>query len=252
MHDSFALFFQDFNECTFWIRHSTGRLCVDPSPSEIYAILDEDSAEIEVPETIVSMSAPDMEAMVIRSLTLEGYHNICWLNLSELHRFTTVSLSTIVNIGAVISNQHKGHIEIASCLDATARVHRWGFKGGAGGITAEGWTRLKSGDVLNSTIQITGSDQKGAMALTWLCQSNHIFSRLRITSNLEAYVLVEEVDFELKISATTEDSPEGFLFLCPVTDFRMAQSLFRWPDCPAYWSLDPMGAERLSTEAHQK
>jgi hypothetical protein len=54
--------------------------------------------------------------------------------------------------------------------------------------------------------------------------------------------------FRIRISAATEDIPHGYLFLCPAEDFRTKPSSFRWPDCPAYWSLDRLGFERLSTE----
>ncbi|KAJ7168926.1 hypothetical protein C8R46DRAFT_849343, partial [Mycena filopes] len=42
--------------------------------------------------------------------------------------------------------------------------------------------------------------------------------------------------------------PPGYLFLCPMEAFRTGPSTYKWPDCPAYWSLDPSGVERLSTE----
>ncbi|KAJ7614757.1 hypothetical protein B0H17DRAFT_909662, partial [Mycena rosella] len=43
--------------------------------------------------------------------------------------------------------------------------------------------------------------------------------------------------------------PPGYLFLCPARDFRSDDpTWFRHPDCPAYWSLDPTGVERLSAE----
>jgi hypothetical protein len=44
------------------------------------------------------------------------------------------------------------------------------------------------------------------------------------------------------------DNPSGYLFLCPIKDLQTRPSSFRWPDCPAYWSLDPAGVEHLSTE----
>jgi hypothetical protein len=44
-----------------------------------------------------------------------------------------------------------------------------------------------------------------------------------------------------------ESPPMGFLFLCPPTDFHTGPSSFCWPDSPAYWSLDPSGAEHLTT-----
>jgi hypothetical protein len=40
----------------------------------------------------------------------------------------------------------------------------------------------------------------------------------------------------------------GYLFVCPEEDLQIGTSSFKWPDCPAYWSLDPSGAERFSTE----
>jgi hypothetical protein len=61
-------------------------------------------------------------------------------------------------------------------------------------------------------------------------------------------VVVEDIYFHLLISATSTDPPRGFLFLCPETDFQTGQSLFRGPQCPAYWSLDPSGVEHLSVD----
>jgi hypothetical protein len=50
------------------------------------------------------------------------------------------------------------------------------------------------------------------------------------------------------VSATTENPPEGFLFLCPVQDLQPSPGSFQWPETPAYWSPDASGTERLSTE----
>lgn len=53
----------------------------------------------------------------------------------------------------------------------------------------------------------------------------------------------------MNLSAASGEPPQGFLFLCPPKDLQIkSSSLFKWPDCPAYWSLDPLGTERLSTE----
>ncbi|KAJ7024199.1 hypothetical protein C8F04DRAFT_922513, partial [Mycena alexandri] len=82
----------------------------------------------------------------------------------------------------------------------------------------------------------------------WLAQAGHIFSRLQITSHLEDYFLVHWVEFRITIGDTKEDAPPGYLFLCPTTDFQTGSSSFKWPDCPAYWSLDPSGLDHLSTE----
>ncbi|KAF7343649.1 hypothetical protein MSAN_01985800 [Mycena sanguinolenta] len=82
----------------------------------------------------------------------------------------------------------------------------------------------------------------------WLSQSNYIISQLREPSHYEEYAIVKEVVFELILSKLSQPIPEGYLFLCPRKHFRVGLNLFRWPDCPAYWSLDPSGATRLSTE----
>jgi hypothetical protein len=53
---------------------------------------------------------------------------------------------------------------------------------------------------------------------------------------------------QLLLNACNTDEPDGYLFVCPSEDFRVGPDSFRWPDCPAYWSLDPSGTAHLSTE----
>ncbi|KAJ7133136.1 hypothetical protein C8R44DRAFT_557341, partial [Mycena epipterygia] len=48
---------------------------------------------------------------------------------------------------------------------------------------------------------------------------------------------------------SSKNLPEGFLFLCPLEDLRDDDGRFlRHPECPAYWSFDPSGMQRLSRE----
>ncbi|KAJ6512429.1 hypothetical protein C8R45DRAFT_1152070, partial [Mycena sanguinolenta] len=61
-------------------------------------------------------------------------------------------------------------------------------------------------------------------------------------------VVSNRVYFELTVSTSEADTPRCFLFLCPVADFRTGKSSLKWPDCPAYWSRDESGAERLTLE----
>ncbi|KAJ6574290.1 hypothetical protein B0H19DRAFT_1063267 [Mycena capillaripes] len=109
---------------------------------------------------------------------------------------------------------------------------------------------FRSKDALKSSITITmlGWGPYEKTATNWLGQANHIFSHLRIKSDFEDYVLVTDVTFELKISHATESVSTGFLFLCPKKDFQIGRSSFCWPECPAYWSLDASGLDRLSTK----
>jgi hypothetical protein len=59
---------------------------------------------------------------------------------------------------------------------------------------------------------------------------------------------VKKILFQLTISEPSNALPEGYLFLCPAEDFQVGPNLYRWPDCPAYWSLDPSGTNRLTLE----
>lgn len=71
-------------------------------------------------------------------------------------------------------------------------------------------------------------------------------SIIRLTNM--AIVFVEELHFSLAISAVALNPPEGYLFICPSKDLQTGPCSFRWPVCPAYWSLDPLGVERLSED----
>ncbi|KAJ7669878.1 hypothetical protein DFH06DRAFT_157576 [Mycena polygramma] len=84
--------------------------------------------------------------------------------------------------------------------------------------------------------------------MAWLSQSNHIFKHCQIRSNFEDYLCVNAIHFHVGISGAPKEIPTGFLFLCPTNDFRIGSSSVGWPDCPAYWSLEPSGAHPLSKE----
>ncbi|KAJ7669928.1 hypothetical protein DFH06DRAFT_1372391 [Mycena polygramma] len=116
-----------------------------------------------------------------------------------------------------------------------------------GEIMENGWTRFNARDGVGSTLQL----QCWALmrqTTSWLSQSNHIFKRCQITSNFEDCVVVDDIHFHVGISAASQEIPAGFLFLCPEDDFRTGPSSVSWPDCPAYWSLEPSGAHPLSKE----
>ncbi|KAF8168976.1 hypothetical protein K438DRAFT_1615618, partial [Mycena galopus ATCC 62051] len=52
------------------------------------------------------------------------------------------------------------------------------------------------------------------------------------------------------LSRSRDTLPPGYLFLCPLADLQWElPTWFQLPDCPAYWSLDPSGTERLSAKA---
>ncbi|KAF7369652.1 hypothetical protein MVEN_00296200 [Mycena venus] len=236
-------------EFTYWIRRSTGRLCTDlvSSRNPVYLghIL---NGTTNIP-TAHSMIATYSEAMGVESLTLNEYYNICWINLAQSRRIA-VSLFSTVDLGAVIycssSNGPDELIEIAHLANLKTVLGPWYTRGAVGETMEDGWTRFECGNVLDSNFHL--SRRCPVQSISWLSQANHVFSRLGIMSNFEDYVFVNEAAFRISTSGTAEDPPSGYLFLCPPQNFQIGPFSFRWPDCPAYWSLDPAGIERLSTE----
>ncbi|KAJ7231556.1 hypothetical protein C8J57DRAFT_180297 [Mycena rebaudengoi] len=82
----------------------------------------------------------------------------------------------------------------------------------------------------------------------WLAQANHIFDCAQIRSKHSDYGVIDSVVYWLRLS-NTNCIPPGYLFLCPLQDLQgNSPSEFRYPACPAYWSLDPSGAQRLGSD----
>ncbi|KAJ7036912.1 hypothetical protein C8F04DRAFT_1036137 [Mycena alexandri] len=190
-----------------------------------------------------------MEVLAIESLALRQYHRICSLYLSQ-YRDGSISTSATVNIGAVIfwpsGYQCEEHDEIASLETLNVDDDSWWLaRRRAGDLAERGWRRCRADDISNTGVVafVYSCDPEG-----WFSQANHVFSRFQITSNFEDYLVIDRIYFKITIGIASGDPPAGFLFICPREDFRTAPTSFRWPDCAAFWSLDPEGVEVLSTE----
>ncbi|KAF7337149.1 hypothetical protein MVEN_02152900 [Mycena venus] len=236
---------QRYWECTILIRRSTGRLCAEFTPASESVYLEEDLDNISNMPREFPLVSLDAETNIIDSLTLEGYHTICSLYLPR-GRNISVSTRLAVDLGGVVmgsSNEFEDPVGIGMLSDVKAYHNLWDYAI-PGEVMEDGWTRFASDSASNGIFWL---EVWATNAIYWLSQANHIFGRLQITSNLENYVLVRGAYFQLKISETVGSPRTGFLFLCPEEDFHVGPSSFRWPECPAYWSLDPCGVERLST-----
>ncbi|KAJ7785501.1 hypothetical protein B0H14DRAFT_2630487 [Mycena olivaceomarginata] len=164
-----------------------------------------------------------------------------------------------VKPGAVIScsggHPLAGPIEIPSAPNLDPSVHGgWETSESMeGAIMEDGWTHtfsasFKSDDVYNCIIALTVVNSLLNYS-SWLGQANTIFHDLQITSNFEVYGTTLILRFVPYFADRfNQFSPIVFLFLCPQKDFRTGSSSFRWPDCPAYWSLDPSGVDQLTFE----
>ncbi|KAJ7153835.1 hypothetical protein C8R46DRAFT_1228126 [Mycena filopes] len=240
--------------CTFWIRSSTGRISADLVPPDRDNKLDLDTRIPVDPLRPTPFDPSNYEAMAIQSLSLRDYHTICSLHSHFTSISTTASES--VTLGAIICwpmldrAHYQDVVEIASLPEPLLHCPGWLlllFEDlGAGDLMENGWIRFNANDSYNKEIVLIVDTRRTPTC--WLLQANYVFSSLHIESNLEDYVLLLEVEFKVTVSHPSGNCPQGYLFLCPKQDFQVPSTMFRWPACPAYWSLDASGDERLSTE----
>ncbi|KAJ6465002.1 hypothetical protein C8R45DRAFT_939841 [Mycena sanguinolenta] len=116
-------------------------------------------------------------------------------------------------------------------------------------------SRYGSGRACNRFSELTASLSCGS-STSWMAQANHIFARLhdQASAQLEEYGKVATSPIwwlpqSLYLpNPSNIPEPKGHLLLCPPGDFRTAGNSMRWPSCPAYWSLDPSGANPLTPE----
>ncbi|KAJ7040541.1 hypothetical protein C8F04DRAFT_1082620 [Mycena alexandri] len=246
------------SQCMMWIRSSTGRLSMDliPPDTEFFlrttAVVDGPASSVtdnSFRQAATTSAPPDTEVLAIESLALRQYHHICAVYLSQ-YRNGSIFTSTTVDIGAIISlpseNRAEEPVEITSLAKLSALYYdNWRISGHASDPSGNGWRRYRADGVFNTGIMLWASSYDHEV---WLSQANHVFGRLQITSNLEDYVRIEDVSFTLTIGDARGVPPTGFLFLCPPKDFQTGPTSFRWPNRPAYWSLDSEGIKALSTE----
>ncbi|KAJ6600590.1 hypothetical protein DFH09DRAFT_1303037 [Mycena vulgaris] len=229
-----------------WIRCSTGQLSLEVMAHQ------RDSPFIGGPNIpnnniILTVDSPNLETDTIDCLTLEHYQEFCSTFLARHQELSTPRQIT-VTLGEILVSSSKSEkwVAIATLADPELYYRSWGtFLDGVSETRIEGWTWF-SHPGITKIYAFAGIRMPGRGY--WLAQAIHMFSRLGITSNYEDYVFVDYIHFNLHLSAITEKPPEGYLFLCPVSDLQISQSSFRWPECPAYRSLNASGTERLSSE----
>ncbi|KAJ7349851.1 hypothetical protein DFH08DRAFT_958799 [Mycena albidolilacea] len=264
--------------CGLFIRGATGRFCVDPIPPVNVSLRHTQSTEtssnqsgrqfgvVEVGPSmdvlanytpansmscqygLKSLTALDLEAIVVESLTLEQYHEICTEDLS--HTLWGVRTPVSATSGDVVfcpsAGQLEDRVQIAALPDAKDSFYPWDIKGAKRGeVMRDGYTRFTCDSELVGTVIKTFGKGHHTPTEHWLGQANHIFNRLGISSQFEDYVVaVEYVAYEIHLSETSADPPKGFLFLPPPEDFQHGKISV---DCPGYWSFNSAGVERLDS-----
>ncbi|KAF7342897.1 hypothetical protein MSAN_02006100 [Mycena sanguinolenta] len=153
-----------------------------------------------------------------------------------------------VKLGSIIhwpsGSRFEHALGIASATHAHITSIGWGELTPGARREDDGTIRYNSAVICGSVLSL----KKYIATALWLTQANHIFNRLKIVSNHKDYKLVNWVAFTLEIGKTTQNPPDGYLFVCSPKEFETGPTSFRWPDRPAYWSLDPCGSKPLSHE----
>ncbi|KAF7353105.1 hypothetical protein MSAN_01497800 [Mycena sanguinolenta] len=220
-----------------WIRPSTGELCLDlaqggPETESNLPQLSDSDTRI-VPLENVTLDAPDSEDILISSFSDDQYHELCsWYPIARRHWFQ-ISTEHAIGPGIFWPDSQNG-----TCVRITEPLQILLDKE----LNWDNYGNVQDELLPNSWIRITKA---------WLAQANCIFAELEETAHVEDYVCICTIEFTLRI-VDKRDIPDGYLFVCPPKDFCTGSephaNLYRWPACPAYWSLDPSGADRLSTE----
>ncbi|KAJ7676940.1 hypothetical protein DFH06DRAFT_1317540 [Mycena polygramma] len=219
-----------YGDYRVWIRPSTGLVSVeidvfDPWEGTPWWCID--GMTIQNPN--IPFSVPHREVMAINCLPLQIDSHTFELELCNF-------LEDCVELAAVqrLSLDRYGWY---GCLDEGQVV------------MPNSWARLSTHSLMSAYrsfyLEFRCLDRDVS---NWLSQANHIFKRLQITSNFRDYVILNKISIELCIQPIVEETPSGYLFLCPESYFQTGPASFTWPDCPAYWSLDSSGLERLGTE----
>ncbi|KAK7027658.1 hypothetical protein R3P38DRAFT_947925 [Favolaschia claudopus] len=257
IRDIFATQWSDIpapQDYTFFLRPSTGRLCLD------FEGHDSEPWSFAVTQNITPMSLLSTidTQTIIDALTIEQYHGVCHRAFS-MDGVGFFPLTATVHLGAIYHTA--GHRNLSSPL-AIARMLSPSIK-----IDAA-WTSLRLNSVEPQIMEsgwncfrIDESDICGFPFTcvfffspdtdTWLSQASHIFNLLGVFSNLENYVLSRRVDFRISLQPEGHwqlPMPYVFLFLCPPQSFRIGPASFKLPKHIGYWSLDPLGMDPLSAE----
>ncbi|KAF7353242.1 hypothetical protein MSAN_01512000 [Mycena sanguinolenta] len=245
----------DDDHPSVWIRSATGDLCLDVTQRgpRMGSRFDRwPKADVLHLEN-VSLDAPDSEDVIISSLSEDQYHEAC--SQPSIAQFQCFQVSTEHPIGPGIfqpDSQHGTCVRITEPLQILPEEPHWDYSGRAPGeLLPNSWIRYDSSRTSSLKLSLTPLSLCELQQKGWLAQANCIVAKLQEVAHVEDYVCVCQVQFTLRIPYKP-DIPKGYLFLCPPQDFHTSAkphaNLYQWPACPAYWSLDPSGADRLSTE----
>ncbi|KAJ7676621.1 hypothetical protein DFH06DRAFT_1466084, partial [Mycena polygramma] len=167
------------SECTLWIRGSTGRLCVDlmgsDDPTYFCYFM---KATGLIPEATgllahKALSTEAVQSMVIETITLETYREVCFGTLGDFDSILVPTAATLTP-GAVVHRPSSGNlVQIASPLDPYmyVEISDWACSRKVPSTILEA-RRFDCHTVTGRTLPCScrNVDYK-----SWISQANHIF-----------------------------------------------------------------------------
>jgi hypothetical protein len=136
------------DDCTFWIRRSTGQLCADlvPGTFMLGEFMSHERPALDQWQRLFSLNVPHMEAMVIDSLTLEQFHAICCWDQS--YYWVVPMNERTAHLGAILvkSGSNWDYLDeiVSSCnirIPPHWKAFRWDTREARGEVIENGWTR---------------------------------------------------------------------------------------------------------------
>ncbi|KAJ6518458.1 hypothetical protein DFH09DRAFT_1048537 [Mycena vulgaris] len=234
-------------ECMLWIRRSTGRLCVELTRPQFDPFFLLTWSMNYISGLTSSLEPPD-DSQIIASTPLDVSHGIFALHLGHYRELPISSVQLGVIISCAAGTGIGDSAVIAGILDKMFDDSGWSGNHTELLVMEDGWTRISSSGLEGGTIITRLIWTNYYTRLGWLAQANYLFNRLGITSNYDDYVHVHAIRYQVTLTDTGR-IPPGYLCLCPLQDLQSETTSHFWrPACAAYWSLDPSGAEHMSTE----
>ncbi|KAK7035626.1 hypothetical protein R3P38DRAFT_2616021 [Favolaschia claudopus] len=251
---------------TLFLRSSTGRLNIDLEG--FHGLLSPFSGTANITSKFFKLFSTLDTQTIIDALTIEQYHTSCDRYFGDT-TYTQISLMATAHLGAVYhTNGHHdlgNPVAIAPTLDIDDCLNRaWYLYQVDPQVTESRWNRFavseligrELGEKIELYLSATEPQLDSEVSHLWLSQANHVLNRLGVVSNTDNYALLNEIWFKVEMdpqSATSTaaagwHSLDAFLFLCPPQSLRVGPVSLKFPECVGYWSLDPLGEDRLSSE----
>ncbi|KAJ6464548.1 hypothetical protein C8R45DRAFT_1024379 [Mycena sanguinolenta] len=242
-----------YDDFPLWIRPATGQLCVELSLGQ----QERDDILLDAPRQDgilrlenISLDVPNAESLAISSLDERKYHHLC--SVYPMAQFQRFSISPRLPIWywptlSLLDFKRRALLMVTKPLDFGPDAEFVWEIDQTHEALPKSWMRFDSRQAYDLHLRLSVHSRNSLNF--WLAQANYIFSQLQTTSNLDDYVFVYMTTFRLRcLPKPQAQQLQGYLFICPPGDIRTGENSCKWPDCPAYWSLDPSGAVPLSSE----